>query len=157
MATLYGSNATLRDVNRPASLIHQGDVNGKIRVAYDEYDLATLGVVLGASDVILMQEIPAGARVLDVIFATDDLGTTGTCNVGWAASADAVEAANASGFLTSVDLNTAADVFSMQQKEANVAGQFKRFSSKVQVKVSMSAASTATSGKIKVAVYFTVE
>lgn len=157
MATRYGTNATYRDVNVPAVKIPPGEVAGRMRIAYDEYNLATLGVVLGATDTILMQKIPAGARVLDVVLACDDLGTTGTCNVGWAASSDAVEAASTNGFLTSVDLNTAADVFTMQTKEANVSGQFKKFSSEVQLQVNMATATTATTGKIKIAVYYVLD
>jgi hypothetical protein len=136
MATLYGSNATFRDNSAPPSKIPTGEVSGRLRLAYDSYSLSA---ALGASDLIKLQMIPAGARVVEVVVATDDLGTTGTGKLGWAASSDA------------------ADVFTMSATQANVPGQFKQFSSPVQVQLQMTAATTATTGSIKVAVWYVVD
>lgn len=153
MATLYGLNATNRDVSVPSVKIAAGDQYGDFHVAYDEYSL--VGVVLANADVINMMKIPAGCRVHNVVLSFPDMGTTGTCTVGWAASADGVESANSNGFLTTVDMNTAANTVHMLD-EANIAGMFKSFASEVQVQITMTAASTATSGTIKLAVYYTV-
>ena len=151
MATLYGSNATKRDVNVPSDKIPAGEQVGEKHFAYDEYSL--VGVVLGAADVIKMMKLPAGARVSEVVLAFPDLGTTGTCTVGWEASASGAIAADADGFLTTVDLNTAADVVAMSS-QANNPGQYKKFDEEVQISIAMSAATTAVAGTIKLEVEY---
>lgn len=154
MATLYGTNATNRDVTVPSVKIAAGDQYGRIHVSYDEY--ALVGAVLGASDVIYMAKIPAGARLHNAVFSFPDMGTTGTCTVGWLASADAVESASASGLLGTVDLNTAAKAVTILQEAASP-GLFKSFASEVQVVINMSQATTATTGTLKLAIYYSID
>jgi hypothetical protein len=153
MATLYGKYATYKQVDVPSQKVPAQFELGKKRSLIDEYDLDTLGVILGATDVIKMMKLPAGAIVTEVKLAFPDLGTTGTCTVGWEASEDGSIAADADGFLAGVDLNTAADVFKMSD-QANMPGQFKQFDKEVQVSIAMTAATTAITGKLKLEVEF---
>lgn len=154
MATLYGLNATKRDNVVPSQKIDAQDAGGRVRCAYDEYDLATLGVVLGATDVIRMAKLPAGARVVGYTLKSADMGTTGSCDVGY--EANGVDAAAPSAFLASVDLNAAAITISQADQE-NEAGLFKKFTVETQISISMAAASTAITGKISLAVFFTLD
>lgn len=153
MSTYYGVNATKRDVNVPSQKIPPGEVNGRVRVAYDEF---TLTADLTTSDVIKMMKIPAGARVLDVHLAFDKLDASGgTIDVGW--EANGVDEADPNGFINAADVATAADVVKMSDNLANGAGQFKEFSVETQVTVVPSADTDATSGSIKLAVYFVLD
>lgn len=77
MATVYGSNATIA---LGQSRIPQGEVGGAVRVAYDVY---TASGAIADATVIRLCKIPAKARILDVVLSHTDLGTTGTCTVGW--------------------------------------------------------------------------
>ncbi len=151
MATLYGVNATKRDVNVPADKIGKGEVAGRLRVAYDEYVAAG---AITSGDIIKMMKLPPKARVLDVIFSSSDLGTTGTAVVGWAANG--VDNADTDGFLTTIDLNAAAINASMAATAVPPAGQFKQFSVETQVQVELTASTTAA-GTIKLAVLFVVD
>lgn len=70
---------------------------------------------LSDNDVILMMEIPVDARIPSLKFAADDLGTTGTLNVGFypgpgsgvTISAD-TDAVDEDALATAIDVNTAA-------------------------------------------------
>jgi hypothetical protein len=149
MAALLGTNATKRAAS-PFSAIEQGEERG---VSYDEYTLPS--AVIGASDTIDLGLLPQGARVLEVALSFPDLGTTGALKLGWVLNA-AADAADDDGFLTNVDLNTAADTVLMST-EANVPGFGKKFAAATIVRATMTAATTATSGTIKCAVYYTLE
>jgi hypothetical protein len=155
MADYYGINHTLAYRNEPSEKIDPGEQFGRVRVAFDSIDLSSQAAIT-TSDTVSLMKIPAGARVLEVVLASADVGTTGDANLGWAASADAVEAADADGFLVAVDINAAADVHKMTD-QANVPGQFKKFASEVTETMTPSENFTATSGLLEVAVYYIKE
>ena len=69
MATVTSSGAGSDDVAR-------SDVG--ITAATETYTFATSGDGTAAGDVIQMIKVPAGARILDVILACDDVDTNGT-------------------------------------------------------------------------------
>jgi hypothetical protein len=149
MATVYGVNATKRDVNVPADKIAAGEVNGKVMVAYDEY---TASGALSNGDVIKLMKIPKGARLLDAVVQADDLGTTGTGKLGWEAGASAAEAADDDGIIASLDFNTAA----ARTRMTTAAGVMKKFTEEVQVSLTLTAATTAA-GSIKVYLMYVVD
>lgn len=160
MATYYGSNATKREVNVPSQKAGNGEEGGVVRCLYDSF---ALSADLTTSDTIKMGFIPKGARVLDVHVAFDDLDASGgTMDIGWLASAvldadgAAVVLADADGFINDADV-TSADVIKMSDNLANGAGQFKSFDEAVQVSISFGADTDATSGNIKVSVYYIVD
>jgi hypothetical protein len=77
--------------------------------------------------------------------------------VGW--EANSVDSADDDGFLASVDLNTAADTVSMSD-QSNMPGFGKKFSiggGDTQISITMTQATTATSGSIKLAVFYSVD
>lgn len=154
MATKLGVNATKIAAN-PAQLAEQGDQAGRIRCMYDEY---TFTADLASNDVIKLGGLlPAGSRVLDVVFGFDDLDTTGgTIDVGWAASADAAVSADDDGFLANVDV-TSAGLVTMQDDQASVPGLFKRFASPVQIQAKIDGDTDVTTGSVKIAVYYVID
>jgi hypothetical protein len=155
MTAYYGANNTSAFQSEPSQKIPVGEQAGRLRVAYDSIDLSGQAA-LTTSDTVDFMKLPAGARVIEVILASDDVGTTGDANLGWTASDDGVEAADADGFLTAVDLNAAAVVHKMSD-EANVPGQFKQFASEVTVQMVPSENFTATSGSVEVTVLYVLD
>lgn len=161
MASFYGVNATKVLVNNPSQKAGVGEVAGVQKTIYDKY---TFSAVLATTDVLYMgATIPKGARVLDVIIKSADLGTTGDINVGWLASEElsagvAVEAADPDGFFAALDVNAAADGYSLIGSTfGNNAGLMKKFNAAVQVVIVPSEITTATSGDIEIAITYVVD
>jgi hypothetical protein len=121
MTDYYGVNATKRDNSGPADLIPVGEVNGRIRMAYDSI---AAGIHL-TTDVIKMMKLPEGARIIDVWSKTDAADSTGIVDIGW--EANSVDAADQNGFGDSVDMNAAAALVKMSATVA-LAGNMKQFS-----------------------------
>lgn len=116
-----------------------GDFIGRVRQLFINF---TLAAELGATDIVKLCIIPPGARVINYHLNIPDLGTTGAGTIGWAASVDGVEAADATGFAASTSFTTAADL-----KLASAATGFcKRFASAVDVQIAMSAATDVGNG-----------
>ena len=155
MATIKGVNAT-KIAAEPKQFVAPGQAGGKIQVIYDTY---TVTAAIDTTDFLLMgSKIPAGARVVDAIVKSSDLGGTGDINVGWLVSDDAVEAADADGFFAALDVNAVADGYSMIGSAfGNNAGLFKKFESSVQAVIAPSEITTATSGDISLAIYYVQE
>lgn len=157
MATKYGTNRTLIRAT-PASLVEQGEQSGHLKVIYDEYVFAG---DLAVNDVIQMgSKIPAGARILDVSLDSPDLDTAsaGALTVGWLISDDAAQAADDDGFLTTVDVHTAGKTQLMSGLLcSNVPGKFKKFASAVQPAIKVSGETDATTGTIRLAIFYIVE
>ena len=155
MAIKYGVNATKVLNQSIPALSEQGEHKGRVQMLYDEY---TLTADLAAADIIKMGSLlPAGARVVNMQLYFDDLDAAGgTVNVGWAASADAVEAASASGLALAVDVTSAGVVDTVDDYPAS-AGLFKKFASPVQIQVATVGDTDATTGTIKVAVFYVID
>lgn len=105
LTTVSGVNYALRTAVPPTE-IPSYDNYGRLRVLHDRYVLAT-GDNFGTAGLIRMFIIPKGAKVFDSIFCSADLGTTGLVDVGWAASADGAEVADADSLFAQADLKTA--------------------------------------------------
>lgn len=159
MTTFRADNNQLRN-NVPSEKIPPGEARGVVRVAYDSFDLSA---ALTDSDVLKGPLIPKGARVHDVIMKFDDMGSTGVFDIGWAASEEtdsdgsAIEAADQNGFADSIDVNTAAGVYQMADDAPSVAGLGKEFDAEVELEVTPTTSGDATSGNIKLWVYYSVE
>lgn len=155
MAVKYGVNATKRANQAIPQLIPQGEEAGNMKIAYDEYTLSA--DLVGGTDTIRMMKLPKGARVLDVILKFDDLdGSGGTLDLGWEAGEEAVESASPAGFLSNVDV-TSAGLVTMQDDQPSVAGLFKKFEEEVQVTIAVDGDTDATSGSIKLAIYYIID
>lgn len=161
MANFYGVNATKLLNQLPTDKVGLGEANGRVRLLYDKF---TFTAALTTSDVLYVGSLlPKGARVLDCVIKSADLGTTGDINVGWQASAEtsagsAVEAADADGFFAALDVNAAADGYSMIGSSfGNSAGLLKKFNAAVQVVIVPSENTTATSGDIEIAITYVID
>ena len=155
MTSFYGVNNTKAYQNVPAEKIPAGEQNGRLRVAYDKISL-TEAV---AGNVLHMMKIPAGARVIDAIIKVADLdsNTDGTLDVGWAASSDAVEAADADGFFNELNVQSARSE-SISGGNASVPGHMKKFSSEVEVQIVPGAGvADATSGDIELVILYVID
>tara|TARA_R110002020_G_scaffold26844_2_gene86809 strand:+ start:341 stop:796 length:456 start_codon:yes stop_codon:yes gene_type:complete len=151
MADLYGVNRTLLN-NVPEQKIPAGEQSGRIRVAYDSY--TTAGAI--GSDVINLMKIPKGARILDVRVKHGAHGNSGTLDIGWLASDDAVESEDLDGFFNELAVN-AAGSNGMEISTANAAGNLKSFSAEVQVTARAGATNTGSAAEIALAVYYVID
>lgn len=156
MATLYGNQYQDAFVDVPSNKVKGKDLGGELKRMYFDY---TVTAAPTAGDIIKLGKLPAGARVHNAGLQFPDLGTAGILNLGWAAGANGLEAADADGLLVSVDVNTAADAVSMQiQMEAGGAnaGYMKEFSEEVEVQIDVATAWTVSAGTIKGFIEYTV-
>lgn len=157
MASLYASNYTNAYRNVPSSKYNAGDFYGRVHVLIDSY---TAAGALSSGDVIYFGKIPKGAKVINALLSHDDLGTTGTGKLGWAASAElsagsAVEAADDDGLIASIDFNTAANI-PFAWENVPVPGVAKDFAAEVDVTLTLTAATTAA-GSITCMIFFVVD
>ena len=147
MATYYGNQYQDAFVDVPSDMIRPGDVSGEVKVMF--FDFTVPAVAPSANDIFKLGKIPKGARVLEACLMFPDLGTTGVVSLGYAASADAVEAADATAFISSQDVNTAADTVLASQQQANAAGVMKLFSAQCDLELKVNTAWTAVAGNVK--------
>lgn len=151
MATNYGNQYTDAFVDVPADMIRPGDVSGDVKVMYCDFTVPSVAPSNG--DIWYLGKIPKGARVLDVVLSFPDLGTAGVVDVGYLQDAAGVETTDPNAFIVSADVNAAADTFSMLD-QANVVGLGKLFSAECTLTLTATTAWTATSGTVKVLMYY---
>lgn len=158
MATFYGLNSTKRDNSTPTTKIDGSDNGGRVRFKYDEY---TLTAALATNDLINVMKMGPNERILDAVISFPDMdsSTTATVDFGWAASAEAtpLEAAQSQGFFAAVDAHTAAGAKSMNAIGGTAVGILKKFTSDVQLQIKIHAGGDATTGTIKVGVWYSKE
>jgi len=85
MATVYSVQKTKWDQNVPSQKIDTTELAGRVRVAFAEYEAASLAI----NDVIQMFNLPNGARIISGRLAHDGLGGSATLSVGYAAHTNA--------------------------------------------------------------------
>jgi hypothetical protein len=144
MATVYGDQYQDAYVDVPSDKIRGGDLNGTPEFLYFSY---TASGAIALNDVIKLGKIPKGARVIEAVLSTTDLGTVGTLDLGWAADSGAVETADQDGFIAAMNVNSAANTVSMVE-QVNVPGLLKKFSAECDLQITASAATDAA-GTIK--------
>ena len=146
MATFYSNQYQNAYVDVPSTKIRPGDVTGVLMVLY--FDFTIPGTAPIANDVFKLGRIPKGSRVIDMQIQFPDMGSAGLVDIGWAASADGVEAANATGFYSALDVNTAAIIASILEVPS-AAGFCKLFDAEVDLELKVNTAWTVTSGTVK--------
>jgi hypothetical protein len=155
MANFYGSNATNILNTNPTAKAGVGEQGGLMKIAYDSITFTT---DLTTSDTLYLMKLPKGARLLDCVAKFSDLGSTGLFNIGWQAGATGAETANASGFFSSLDVKTAADVLSARDNAASPAFMHKQLLEEVQVVVVPSeSTNSATSGTFSLHVEYIID
>ena len=153
MADFFGENATLRDSNVPSEKIRSQDQHGRMRIAHDQI---TFTAELTTSDVLCLMKLPAGAKVYEAEINTDDLGTTGVFDIGWAASAEGGEVADPNGLFPALDVKAAANA---RQKMVNSVPAFqKRFTEEVEIQVVPSESTDVAIGNdLKLTIWYVVD
>ncbi len=150
MAALYSTNYTKQFVNVPSEKIPKGEQYGRVHVAYDDY---TFAADVDEDDTIDFMKIPKGARIIDLHLINTALAG-GTIDVGWTASDDGVEAADADGLLDGYD-PTNAGATSL----GFLGGRMKKFSAEVTVRVTIKSDSVAatTADSLKIMILYVVD
>lgn len=151
MATIYSSNYQSAHVSVPAGKYGIGEQNGRVR---NLFGVLTLAADATSGDIAKMFKLPKGARVLDYKVSSPDLGGTGVMDFGWAVSDDAVEAADADGFIVDQDVSGQA---SLGIPAAGVPGLHKKFAAEVDCQLLMPTTSGATGATIEVQLSYVIE
>lgn len=153
MATLYGAQYDNAYNTKPAVLMGPGDKSGDVKRMYFSYAITAAST---AADIVKLGKLPKNVRVYDFCLAFPDLGTTGTLEAGWADSPEldsdgvTVEAADADGFMASIDVNSAAAIVNMADVTgAARPGFLKDFAGAVDVQLYVTTAWTVSSGTIQ--------
>lgn len=103
MSAVYGVNATKIAAMKPSNTLLPGESAGKVRVFSDEYEAAALA---SGSTITVGPELPVGARIVEVIVSSDNLGNNTTLAVGDADDADRyITATNHGGAAATTRLN----------------------------------------------------
>lgn len=148
MAELYSVNYTKVNISNPSEKIAPGDSNGKMKCLFDEFDLSG---ALGLNDEILLQSLPKGCRVHEVVIEAEALGGSCSLSVGWKDNGS--DAEDDDGFVPSTSFASAA-IAKMSDAAGN-AGMLKILGGETTPFIKAQAASGASAGKIKVGIYFT--
>ncbi len=152
MASKYGLAYTDKFQTVPSVAIAANKYGGRVHVCYDTYALAG---DLATTDKIYMGKLPKGARVIDAILAFDDLDASGgTLDVGYEYNAVGESALvdDPNAFLDAVDVTSAGTVGMIEQ--ANMVGFGYQVLGDADIVVTPSADTDATTGTIKLAVYY---
>lgn len=102
MSAVYGVNATKFLTPTGSNILDQATFNAEVKMMYDSYEASALAT---ASTITMGGKLPVGARIINVILYSDDMGSTVTCDVGDADDADR--------YLDGVDVTNANDVHSL--------------------------------------------
>jgi hypothetical protein len=151
MADYKAVNKTNRDAE-PSVKAGVGEELTSSKFSYDAY---TVAVALNDADTVTFMKIPKGARVLNVELLTPDLGGTGTIDLGWAVSADGVEAADDDGFGVQIDVSQVGGIHYRLSDQSGLPGAFKKFDAEVEVVATVEDANLVnTGGKIEVLIEY---
>lgn len=148
MAELYSVNYTKINVTLPSEKVNSGDANGKMKCLFDEFNLSG---ALGLNDEILIQGLPKGCRVHEVVLESEALG--GSCQLSMGFKGNGVDAEDDDAFIPAT--SAASAVIAKMSDAAGNAGMLKILGGETIPFIKAVAASGATSGKIKVGIYFT--
>jgi hypothetical protein len=153
MATLNGVNSALINAD-PSSKAAIGDQGGRIRLLKD---LFSLSGDLAVNDIIKMGgKLPKGAKIVEAVLSWSALGA-GTLDVGWAAGAGALEAADADGIFDGLAVTAAGAANLASSSHFANPGYLKDFVEEVQLQVLVATDTTALTGDIELVVMYVVE
>jgi len=137
--------------NNPANMIDTGEYSGKVRSLYDSYVFPANA--FSASDNIVLQSLPKGARVVDAIVKAPSLGTTGIFSLGY--FANGVDSEDLDAFVVSADAGGQAVLAKMP---AGAAGAFKKFEAETSLVLDCTEVTQAAAGlKIEVVVLYVLD
>lgn len=107
MANFYSSQYQSAYVDVPSQKLAPGEQVGRVRSLICEH---TFAAELTTSDALYLGKLPKGAKIVDAVLKTADLGTTGVVDIGWDGGVNSLETADPNGIFAAVDVKTAAAV-----------------------------------------------
>ena len=154
MATVYSVQKTKWDQNVPSEKIETTELAGRVRVAFAEYEAASLAI----NDVIQMFNLPNGARIVSGRLAHDALNSSTQLSVGYAAhtnsagstvalDADAYKAAGSSASATAANVANTIALGENSVVDANKDG----------LPVSVTLTGAVASGTIQLTMFYVVD
>jgi len=154
MATVYSVQKTKWDQNVPSQKIDTTELAGRVRVAFAEYEAASLAI----NDVIQMFNLPNGARIVSGRLAHDALNSSTQLSVGYAAhtssagstvalDADAYKAAASSASASAVNVANTIALGENSVVDANKDG----------LPVSVTLTGAVASGTIQLTMFYVVD
>jgi len=154
MATVYSVQKTKWDQNVPSQKIDTTELAGRVRVAFAEYEAASLAI----NDVIQMFNLPNGARIVSGRLAHDALNSSTQLSVGYAAhtssagstvalDADAYKAAASSASASAVNVANTIALGENSIVDANKDG----------LPVSITLTGAVASGTIQLTMFYVVD
>jgi len=154
MATVYSVQKTKWDQNVPSQKIDTTELAGRVRVAFAEYEAASLAI----NDVIQMFNLPNGARIVSGRLAHDALNSSTELSVGYAAhtnsagstvalDADAYKAAGSSASATAANVANTIALGENSIVDANKDG----------LPVSITLTGAVASGTIQLTMFYVVD
>ena len=154
MATVYSVQKTKWDQNVPSQKIDTTELAGRVRVAFAEYEAASLAI----NDVIQMFNLPNGARIVSGRLAHDALNSSTQLSVGYAAhtssagstvalDADAYKAAASSASASAVNVANTIALGENSIVDANKDG----------LPVSVTLTGAVASGTIQLTMFYVVD
>ena len=154
MATVYSVQKTKWNQNVPSEKIETTELAGRVRVAFAEYEAASLAV----NDVIQMFNLPNGARIVSGRLAHDALNSSTQLSVGYAAhtnsagstvalDADAYKAAGSSASATAANVANTIALGENSVVDANKDG----------LPVSVTLTGAVASGTIQLTMFYVVD
>lgn len=152
MAQFYGVNNTKFTQTNPPTKAQEGEVGGRERLLFDSYSWTaalTTGDLINVCD-----KIPKGALVTAAKVKVPAFGTSGAIDLGWLASDDGVESAQAQGLIAA-----GAAVSAGAPTSAAEVGVGKRFAAAVQpqLKINNQGATDPSSGTLYVFIFYVME
>ena len=75
MATVKGVNKTLIDAGGLSNKFEQGYLDGRVKCFFDQYEVSS---TVSGTVIEMGPELPVGAKILEVILSTDDIGGSST-------------------------------------------------------------------------------
>lgn len=145
MANLYGTSYAARYNTEPLTFYPKGDFNAHVKCLYETYALPS--AVIAQNDLIYVGKLPAGAKIQNVVMLSPTMGGTGTFQVGTVADSDR--------YISSLDAGDGAAIGEMV--DAVHAGQFEELTVETEIVIKCTEATTATSGTLKIAIYYVVD
>ena len=150
MATYNGVNYTKARTNSPTNVLSSGTLAGKVRVMMDSYEFS--GATVGVTTILMGQELPKGAKILQVILGSDALASThgnatSTISVGDQASTAryyaATSVSNATVAVGPALVDQMADVYEVTGTTDNV--------------IRLTSAGSISAGTVRLCVYYAAD
>jgi hypothetical protein len=143
MADLYSAEYKKAHVDIPKQMLSQNEQGGKLIIARAKH---TFAGEPSALDKIKMIKLPKGAKVIEAIVHSPDLGTTGVFNLGYSAPANGAFVGDLDAFIPTVTVTSAVSGLRMSSQVAGLAGRGLELTEEVDVEFHVATVTDAADG-----------